>query len=94
MRARAALVPVLVAIATLAVAETLSAPGGADVVENLWPQSVYGVWNFHVKDLMEASACRQICHGRMTPADAQALFVPDWRAGFCVVFPANARCSR
>lgn len=69
--------------------------GGADVVENLWPQSGTGTWTFHDKDRLETWACRQICHaGTMTPAAAQALFVPDWRVSYCAAFADDPRCQR
>ena len=49
--------------------------GGADVVENLWPQT-----DFQAKDELEAQACRAVCHGQMTVQQGQAIFLGDWRA--------------
>ena len=69
--------------------------GGADDVRNLWPQPAEGTWNFHVKDRLEAWACAAVCrHHAMPLAEAQALFVPDWRAGYCRAFPSDERCGR
>jgi hypothetical protein len=35
--------------------------GGADEVENLWPQPYAGRWNAHTKDRLEAWAKRAVC---------------------------------
>ena len=48
--------------------------GGADVVENLWPQA-----DFQAKDELEAQVCRAVCHGQMTLQQGQAIFLGDWR---------------
>ena len=69
--------------------------GGMDSVMNLWRQSGDGLWSYHVQDRMEAEVCRRICAGTLPLADGQALFVPDWRVGFCRVFPGDTdRCGR
>jgi hypothetical protein len=61
--------------------------GGADAKENLWwqPGRNHGTeWVFQVKDKLEAHACQQVCHGKVTPAEAQQWFTaPDWRDAYC-----------
>ena len=57
--------------------------GGADVEENLWPQS-YDTqpWNAHVKDLYENFLHRQVCFGKMTLDQAQTEIRTDWIKGY------------
>ena len=59
--------------------------GGADDVENLWPQAV-PYW--HEKDLLEDWAARQVKAGKLTVEQCQAMFLApaDWRIGFRSVF--------
>jgi hypothetical protein len=57
--------------------------GGADVKENLWPQSYTSEpWNAHVKDKLENFLHRQVCAGKVTLADAQAALRDDWIASY------------
>lgn len=58
--------------------------GGANKpgsIRNLWPERSDGPFGFHVKDKCEASLGRAICAGRITVADAQAVFLGDWTVG-------------
>lgn len=60
--------------------------GGADDVRNLWCQPPPPeVWNFKLKDRMEAFIWHATCRQHtMTLAAAQAIFLePDWRGPFC-----------
>lgn len=59
--------------------------GGADDVNNLWPQAA-DYW--HEKDLLEDYAARRVKHGEMTVEACQAMFLApaDWRDGFRTVF--------
>ena len=67
--------------------------GGADDIKNLWAEPAVGTWSYHDKDRLEAEACRQVCrHHKMPLAEAQALFVPDWRKGYCKMFLEDRRC--
>jgi hypothetical protein len=59
--------------------------GGQDALENLWPQYREGQWGFPVKDKLEAEACREVCHGHVPLATAQAWFMGDWRVAYCAV---------
>lgn len=54
--------------------------GGADVVENLWPQA-YGSspWNAVLKDNLENRLHKGMCAGNITLAQARSMLVNDWR---------------
>lgn len=59
--------------------------GGADVKENLWPQSYEtSPWNAHMKDHLEDYIHEQVCtRHTMTLQAAQQIFLqPDWREQF------------
>ena len=57
--------------------------GGADVIENLWPQLGWQHPSFHDKDRLEARVCQTVCRTRtMTLREGQAIFLGDWIAGF------------
>ncbi len=55
--------------------------GGADVVENLWPQA-YGTspWNAVLKDKLETRLHREMCAGRISLKQARSMLVNDWRS--------------
>lgn len=55
--------------------------GGADDVNNLWAQCYSGEWNAVMKDRLEVLACKKICTGELSPAEAQALF-DDWKDSY------------
>jgi hypothetical protein len=57
--------------------------GGADVRENLWPQS-YDTepWNAAVKDRLENFLHAEICAGRMRLETAQREIATDWIAAY------------
>lgn len=59
--------------------------GGADDVNNLWPQAA-DYW--HEKDLFEDWAARRVKDGTLTVEACQAMFLApaDWRDGFRTVF--------
>lgn len=61
--------------------------GGADDVKNLWcqPGPDEAIWNFKLKDRLEAEVWRRVCHQHsMTLAEGQAVFLaPDWRVEYC-----------
>ena len=65
--------------------------GGADVEENLWPQS-YGAtpWNARLKDNLENRLRREVCEGRMPLDLAQQLIARDWIAAYEKVFGSPA----
>ena len=48
--------------------------GGADVIENLWPEQ-----NYQEKDQIEARVCREVCGQRRGLEKARDAFKTDWR---------------
>jgi len=55
--------------------------GGADVIENLWPQP-YGLrpWNAVMKDRVENRLHKEVCAGNILLEDAQRGIAKDWPA--------------
>lgn len=62
------------------------AAGGADTLANLVLQPGTGMWNYHVKDELEAEAKRRICSKGADPIDVQKWFIGDWREAYKQVF--------
>ena len=57
--------------------------GGADVAENLWPQSYETQpWNAHVKDKLEDRLHALVCSGKMPLEQAQRDIAADWIAAY------------
>lgn len=57
--------------------------GGADVAENLWPQSYDTVpWNAHVKNKLEERLHKLVCSGRLPLEQAQREIAADWIAAY------------
>lgn len=57
--------------------------GGADAVENLWPQSLYAKpYNAMRKELVTECLLTRIAAGKMTLAQAQEEISDDWIACF------------
>ena len=52
--------------------------GGADDVQNLWPQSYSGPWNAHMKDRVENRLHREVCSGSVSLGAARTAIVSDW----------------
>ena len=51
--------------------------GGADLIENLWPEAAPG---FHEKDMIGARVCREMCAGRRGDLEkSRDAFAHDWR---------------
>lgn len=57
--------------------------GGADVAENLWPES-YDTqqWNAAVKDKLEDRLHQLVCAGRVSIEEAQHEIATDWIAAY------------
>jgi hypothetical protein len=57
--------------------------GGADVVENLWPEP-YGThpWNAQLKDKLENRLHKEMCAGNITSKAAREMLVTDWTAAY------------
>lgn len=68
--------------------------GGADVIENLWPQPYGGPWNAHDKDRLENALHADLCTRRSkTLEQVQAALLGDWEAAYVAEFgspPASA----
>ena len=52
--------------------------GGANSLNNLWPEPFDGKWNAHVKDRLELELHREICDGRITKDQAQGEIKTNW----------------
>lgn len=48
-------------------------------IRNIWPQRPDGPFGYHVKDRCEEAVGRDICSGKITVGQAQAVFLGDWR---------------
>jgi hypothetical protein len=59
--------------------------GGADAIANLWPQPLPPTpWNAVLKDQLEYRAVVAACYRHaITLSEAQAIFLGDWRIGYC-----------
>jgi hypothetical protein len=52
--------------------------GGADDIENLWPQPSQPRPGYREKDVLENWLHKQVCTGKMSLAEAQQGIVLDW----------------
>lgn len=59
--------------------------GGADEIENLWPQPYEPRPGAHEKDAVENWLHKQVCDGKMPLAQAQAMIAQDWYAVYLVM---------
>jgi hypothetical protein len=50
--------------------------------QNLWPEPIYGEWNAHEKDGLEARLRDLVCAGRLSLADAQRAITTNWVAAY------------
>ena len=57
--------------------------GGADTLDNLWPQPYTQHPGAHEKDWLENELHKEVCHGDITLADAQQEIKTDWYAAYC-----------
>lgn len=57
--------------------------GGADDVNNLWPQAYGGApWNARLKDKLENRLNKELCAGRLSLRAARQMLVNDWRNAY------------
>ncbi len=56
--------------------------GGADDLDNLWPESYGGRWNAHQKDTLENRLHKEMCAGRISLKKARDMLVHDWRKAY------------
>jgi len=67
--------------------------GGADVKENLWPESYdTSPWNAHVKDRLEWKLLHLVCDGDVSMAQAQRDIAQDWIAAYRKYCPTERDC--
>jgi hypothetical protein len=61
--------------------------GGADVIENLWPES-YGSspWNAVLKDKLENRLHKEMCAHRISLKMARNMLVNDWREAYKIYY--------
>lgn len=56
--------------------------GGENSPSNLWPQVMTGPYRQDRKNVIEGICHREICSGKITPAEAQAWFLGDWKVEY------------
>ena len=56
--------------------------GGADELENLWPQPFYQHPGAHEKDVLENFLHREVCVGKMDLQEAQRTIATDWYSAY------------
>jgi hypothetical protein len=56
--------------------------GGADVIENLWPQPYTQHPGAHEKDWLENRMHKEVCSGGITLSEAQQEIKADWYAAY------------
>ena len=67
--------------------------GGADVQENLWPESYdTAPWNAHVKDRLELKLLHLVCHGSVQITEAQRTIAVNWIAAYEKYCPTEYDC--
>ena len=61
--------------------------GGADVIENLWPQA-YGTqpWNAVRKDQLENRLHKEVCAGNISLLEARKAIINDYRIAYVRYF--------
>lgn len=61
--------------------------GGADDVQNLWPEAGFTHPSFHDKDRLELYVWEAVCKRHaMSLSDGQAIFLGDWTVGYRQIF--------
>lgn len=67
--------------------------GGADVKENLWPESYHSrTWNAHTKDRLEWKLHRMVCAQEIDIKEAQQAFAANWITSFQHFCPTDDDC--
>jgi hypothetical protein len=56
--------------------------GGADNIQNLWPQPYSTIWNARVKDQLESHLHELVCQGQIQLTTAQNDIASDWIAAY------------
>jgi hypothetical protein len=63
--------------------------GGADSIDNLWPEPYASAWNAHVKDALEERLHGMVCSGQIDLATAQREIAADWIGAYKKYFHTN-----
>ena len=63
--------------------------GGADTLDNLWPQPYTQHPGAHEKDWLENELHKEVCKGKITLKDAQNEIKADWYAAYLKRKPEN-----
>jgi hypothetical protein len=64
--------------------------GGADTIENIWPEprrSLAGEWDDEAKDQLERRLAALVCDGSIPVTEAQRAIAEDWTAAYARFFP-------
>lgn len=56
--------------------------GGANHVDNLWPQPFQGARTARMKDVVETNLHRRVCRGETSLEEAQRIISTDWVAEY------------
>ena len=52
--------------------------GGTNSPKNLWPQSLSGEWNYHMKNRLESTLKKMVCRKEIALETAQKEIAEDW----------------
>jgi hypothetical protein len=61
--------------------------GGSNSFSNLWPQSLSGEWNYHMKNRLERRLYKMVCNGTIALETAQQELARDWVSAYKKYFP-------
>jgi hypothetical protein len=56
--------------------------GGSNSPKNLWPQSLSGEWNYHMKNRLERTLKKMVCRKEIALEKAQQEIATDWIAAY------------
>lgn len=56
--------------------------GGSNSPKNLWPQSLSGEWNYHMKNRLERTLKKMVCRKEIALEKAQQEIATDWVSAY------------
>ncbi len=56
--------------------------GGSNSAKNLWPQSLSGEWNYHMKNRLETTLYKMVCKRSLELEKARQEISTDWVAAY------------
>lgn len=56
--------------------------GGSNSPKNLWPQSLSGAWNYHLKNSLEHTLKKMVCRNEIELEKAQRVLATDWISAY------------